>query len=127
MSFASSRSRGALFAAPAALDRGESELARSRFQLLLTGNPTPEVRRLIEDAQERLQLLNLFSQTRLTITLIPPDSVDLHAAITDTLQVNDASAIAVHLPIVGVPDRTTHPRPGSGAYACHGRRATMPP
>jgi cytochrome c-type biogenesis protein CcmH len=51
------RSIKALFyGAVAALDRGESQLARSRFQLLLTGNPTPEVRRLIEQQIQALDV-----------------------------------------------------------------------
>lgn len=56
------RSIKALFyGAVAALDRGESQLARSRFQLLLTGNPTPEVRRLIE---QQIQALDVELQQR---------------------------------------------------------------
>jgi cytochrome c-type biogenesis protein CcmH len=56
------RSIKALFyGAVAALDRGESQLARSRFQLLLTGNPTPEVRRLIE---QQIQSLDVELQQR---------------------------------------------------------------
>lgn len=56
------RSIKALFyGAVAAMDRGESELARTRFQLLLTGNPTPEVRRLIE---QQIQALDVEVQQR---------------------------------------------------------------
>ncbi len=49
------------YGAVAALDRGESQLARSRFQLLLTGNPTPEVRKLIE---QQIQALDVELQQR---------------------------------------------------------------
>lgn len=56
------RSIKALFyGAVAALDRGENSLARSRFQLLLTGNPTADVRRLIE---QQIQAIDVEAQQR---------------------------------------------------------------
>lgn len=56
------RSFKALFyGAVAALERGENQLARNRFQLLLTGDPTPEVRRLIE---QQIQALDVELQQR---------------------------------------------------------------
>jgi len=75
------RSIKALFyGAVAALNRGESALARSRFQLLLTGNPTPEVRRLIE---QQIQALDVEAQQQSASAAAPArEGVTLQLRVT---------------------------------------------
>jgi len=74
------RSIKALFyGAVAALDRGESELARGRFQLLLTGNPTPEVRRLIE---QQIQAIDVELQQRASQPAASGPEVKLQLHVT---------------------------------------------
>jgi cytochrome c-type biogenesis protein CcmH len=83
------RSIKALFyGAVAAMDRGESDLARTRFQLLLTGNPTPEVRRLIE---QQIQALDVEVQQR---AAAPRPSADTPAGPTLKLHVSLDPAVA---------------------------------
>jgi cytochrome c-type biogenesis protein CcmH len=53
--------RALFYGAVSAYDRGDTGLARTRFQLLLTGNPPPDVRRLIE---RQLQSMDVEAQQR---------------------------------------------------------------
>lgn len=53
--------RALFYGAMAATDRGDTDVARARFQRLLSGNPPPEVRNLIE---RQLQVLDVESQQR---------------------------------------------------------------
>jgi cytochrome c-type biogenesis protein CcmH len=78
--------RALFYGAVSAYDRGETDLARTRFQLLLTGNPPPEVRRLIE---RQLQSMDVEAQQRAgapAATAAPPAPAAATTAASATLR-----------------------------------------
>ncbi len=72
-----SSTKALFYSAIAALERGENPLARERFVKLLSGNPPPEVRRIIE---EQVRRLDGAPQTAAAAPAGPPANIPAAAA-----------------------------------------------
>ena len=103
------RSTKALFySAIAAMERGEKPLARSRFELLLAGDPPPQVRQLISDTLRNLQ--------EPSATSSPAAQTAAKPAPKAAAAANDADVASVQLRVSVAPELAGKVQPGAPLF-----------